>query len=362
MRIMYLTFSFTVGGTERLTVDICNHLSREHDVFLYIINDKIDNQLIETIDNSVIVHCQNRKNKSIFYVFKTMLEIYKYAIENNIQVIHCNSINCPEMLVLTKLLRPKTRIIYTIHSVDGFGKMAKSRVLLRNLICTRIIAISECVKRKIILQGASKNKTIVIYNGINFNKFLKQKKQFDSNNPVIGCLGRIDPAIKGQDLLVKATKQLSETYPRIVCCCGGAVQSKEEMAKITQYIKENHLESNIVFMGNINNVSKFYSMIDVAVVPSRAEGFGLSFVEALSLGIPCVSSNVDGLTELNNILKQGVMFEKGSVEDLTEKILLVLMNYEEIKNAMNPNMVLSKFCIESMCEKLIEIYRDGILL
>ena len=56
MKIMYLLFSFTVGGTERLVANICNQMENQNEeVHLYIINDLIDDNLLDTLNENIHV-------------------------------------------------------------------------------------------------------------------------------------------------------------------------------------------------------------------------------------------------------------------------------------------------------------------
>ena len=62
MIIMYLLFSFTVGGTERLVANICNQMeTKNEEVHLYIINDLIDDNLLNTLNKNIHVKLLKRK-------------------------------------------------------------------------------------------------------------------------------------------------------------------------------------------------------------------------------------------------------------------------------------------------------------
>ena len=65
MKIMYLVFSFAVGGTERLVTDICNEMcTRNHEIYLYIVNDLVSDDLLATLNPNVNIIRQNRRSGS----------------------------------------------------------------------------------------------------------------------------------------------------------------------------------------------------------------------------------------------------------------------------------------------------------
>ena len=78
MNILYLTFSFTTGGTERLLVDICQEMVKRHDnIHLYIINDHYDSNMVQSIDPKVKVTFGHKKPGTIGKI-KAVLKLNKF--------------------------------------------------------------------------------------------------------------------------------------------------------------------------------------------------------------------------------------------------------------------------------------------
>ena len=158
MRIMYLLFSFTIGGTERLVADICNEMSvRGNEIHLYIVNDLISEVMLETLNKDVKVFLQKRpvgKGKRL----TTLWKIARYVERNRIQAIHCNSLNSPELLLFSRVLNQRTRIVYTVHGIGQYKTLGEKRIALRNKMCDLIIGISDAVAKDIIAAGADKKR------------------------------------------------------------------------------------------------------------------------------------------------------------------------------------------------------------
>lgn len=361
MKIMYLLFSFTVGGTERLVVNICNQMiSRGMEVHLYIVNDLVDYNLIDTVNSNVHIKIMGRKVGAKDKI-SPLLKIARYIKQNEIDVVHCNSFNAPDLLVISKLVNPSCKIVSTIHGNGQFQGIAKINLILRKWICDYHIGISEAVKEDILNAGIDVNKTVKIYNGIDTRKFVcKEPKVFNVDEIVIGCIARIMPEVKGQDVLLRAVREIKHRHPNIVTLFAGGIADNQRDAyeNLKQYVISNSLESNVRFLGNVDDIPGFLKGIDICVIPSRSEGFGLSLVEALSMGIPCIASDIAGPKEIITNEGVGELFENGNSSSLCLKIEEVISHYNEFKSiAWNHRMkVRANYSIERMCDKLLDVY------
>lgn len=361
MKIMYLLFSFTVGGTEKLITDICNEMvKKKQKVYLYIVNKHYTSDMFQRLDAEVVVKKQERICGS-GNILNTMINIYKYVRKNEIEIIHCNAFDTPELIALCKLLRPKTKIIYTIHDVGQYKTLNKFRIIYRNWICNSIIAISKSVEKDIIEAGADKDKVKMVYNAINIERFVPEERyNFNSPYIVIGNVARIDVSKKGQDILIEA---ISKVKNRNIKCvfAGEADQKQMEEANQLKFKAKNieKLSGNVItFLGNINNIPGFLSKINIFILPSRFEGFGISLIEAMSMKIPCISSNIDGPKEIIGEEERGYLFEAENPQALAEKIDYVIGNYEEAKEKAEHayKYVKDNFDIKEMCNKLLKLY------
>lgn len=363
MRIMYLLFSFTIGGTERLVADVCNNMvNKGEDVYLYVVNDLVSEDLLNSLDARIHINLQGRKisggNK-----FETLIKIAKYIKKNKIDIVHCNSFNAPELLIFSKIMNRKCKIVHTIHGMGQFKGVSKIKIILRKYICDSFIAISDSVKTDIINEGFPLKKVCRIYNGINIEKYESATyKEFDKNRIIIGCVARIMPKVKGQDILLYAATKLKRKYSgmKIIFAGGVAPEHKFEYEELLRIVKDNEIENMVSFVGNVNNIPEFLNTIDICVVPSRSEGFGLSLVEAMSMGIPCIASNIEGPKEIIQNEGIGKLFVSEQSEDLADKIDEMIKEYDtnKIVSWNNRKRIAKKYSIDNMCNKLRELYNN----
>lgn len=363
MKIMYLLFSFTVGGTERLLVDICNEMSQSNDVYLYIVNKFYDKNMLDSLSKKVDVVLKEREPGS-YNKISAIFELSMFVKNNRIDVIHCNALNTPDLLLLKKIMFNNVKIIYTIHGINQYNHLNRIQVWYRNQICQTIIAISTAVKNDIIAAGADVKKVRTVYNAINLKRFVYKKNiHMPKDKMILGSVARIDLEKKAQDLLMSAILELKKNNIPVKCYFAGAADEmhKKDFCLLEQFIKENGLEEDIVLLGNIDDISSFLQTIDIFILPSRCEGFGISLVEAMATGIPCISSDIDGPKEIIGENQRGLLFQSGDHIDLARAIKDVIRNYSSyLQTAKCASKYVKKnFNIETMCENLIEIYNNS---
>ena len=359
MKIMYLLFSFTVGGTERLITNVCNEMvRRENDVYLYIVNDLYTQELLDSLDPRVHLELQKRAVGGGDKL-KTLQKIAAYIRKNQIDVVHCNSLESPELLLLSKKLRPKTKVFYTIHGMGQYATLGQQKVDYRNRICDGIFAISDSVRDDILASGADEKKVTVVYDAINLEQFDGyERKPFDENRIVLGNVARINLAQKGQDILLKAFAALSKKYP-MECYFAGSDASKDQrdLHTLKALAQELGVADQVHFVGTIHNVPEFLSKLDIFVLPSRTEGFGVSLSEAMAMDLTCVASRLDGPAELLGDNERGILFEPENVDALCEALEQAIHNCRNNITLNASAYVRSKFDIRTMCEVQLKLYR-----
>ena len=118
------------------------------------------------------------------------------------------------------------------------------------------------------------------------------------NGQVMMTLGRMDASerAKGFDEVLEAMPSLLEDYPDLRYCAAGDGTDRK---RLEQKAMRLGIASSVVFPGYVAEERKldFYRLTDLFVMPSRLEGFGYVFLEALACGVPVVASSVDGSRE-----------------------------------------------------------------
>ena len=361
MKILYLLFSFTTGGTERLVTDICNEMAaRGHDIHLYVVNDHYDQSMLDGLDSRVQVALQKRRPGGGGKL-ETLQRIAEYIRRHGIEVVHCNSLAAPELLLLKPVCYPKVRIIHTVHDVGQYGTLGKGKVALRNWLCHRIVAISDCVHRDIVSHGAAAEKVVTVYNAIDLTRFQGELDPVREDGEIrIGNVARIMPEKKGQDVLIRAVARLHGRYPQLRCYFAGEADAAHQthLDGLKQLAGKLEVTDSVTFLGNVKDVPGFLASLDVFVLPSRYEGFGISLLEAMAMGVPCIASRLDGPAEILCDGIYGELFPCGDDEALARKLEKVLSDLEKYRREAADNMahIRDTYDIRHMCDQLTMVY------
>lgn len=188
--------------------------------------------------------------------------------------------------------------------------------------------------------------------------FLKQKIGL-KNSPILGIIARL--AIeKGHLELLDILSLLNKKRPVQLLIVGEGKQKKEVFEKIRAL----KLENAVFTLPTQKDPRVALSLIDIYVTfLSKAEGFGISFLEAMAMRKPVVvSGKVGGITDLVENGKNGFILADASLEWMAEKIE-ELIEYPELRSQMGNaafQMVKEKFSYEKMGREVAEIYENSV--
>jgi len=229
-----------------------------------------------------------------------------------------------------------------------------------------LIPCSNFIKEHLIKNFNIKEERLrVIYNSVDQSEAftLRPKEEIMnelnilSDNFIIGYLGRLDYSEKGIDILLEAFRLLSETNKNIFLLLIGNGKDENE---IKSFISAHQLNAKV--FNSKKDIFNYYQLIDLFVLPSRIEPFGIVIIEAGIMKVPVIASNVDGIPELIEHEVNGLLFESGNVHDLKAKIIRV-MNNPELARGYARNLyrkVNDSFTIERTIPLYEQIYQDVI--
>ncbi|SHG34091.1 N-acetyl-alpha-D-glucosaminyl L-malate synthase BshA [Flavobacterium segetis] len=97
-----------------------------------------------------------------------------------------------------------------------------------------------------------------------------------------------------------------------------------EKEKAEYLCQELGIEDKVIFFGNSNEIDEILCLTDLFLLPSETESFGLAALEAMACGVPVISSNSGGLSEVNFQGISGYLSDVGNVEEMAENALKIL--------------------------------------
>lgn len=398
MNICLVIISNGWGGAETVVYELARHLREKGEDVSIILNQEIIKyyENIEGVDIFNIGAVYSHKNliRSIInpdlktnrhsisktfpwpffneilryiYFGKIKSKISLYLLDRKIEIIHSHLEN--SHLLLSNIKNTKTPWVGTIHGpryVEKRNKIYRTLTLkkwkAKNLKFSlykmdKITFVSGWLLNVYDNVIPIKNKSMVIFNGIKVSEFqvnYEQNKKLTTNFNLLFPGG--NKLWKGIDLLIDSLSKIREEIPNIHLYITRDVPKNDY---IRQIVKDKNLDKNVTFTGflTVEEYRTLLSQIDILVMPSRAEAFGIVFLEAMAMGKPIIASNNGGIPEFLVDGKNGYLIKERA--ELVYYIVCLYKNKELIKKiGQNNRRDVELFSWEHITEKYSELYKS----
>lgn len=359
MRILHVVFSLNNGGIEHFLFDLLKNWTFDDEINILLINDDYNEQLLkkyESIDKLKIYRFNRKKNSN---KIKLIFTLVKFFIRNKFDIVHFHQPTGVVIAKIAKLIQKRITTVLHIHDTNLFHKFSKQYLKIIDRKIDNIIAISKSVKNDIcMVQKNFLNKTHIVYNGVDFNKF-QYKDARIGEEVIIGQVARLEYKKKGQDLLIKACARLIREGYKIKLLFAGSSPDENNLMHLKQITLAENIQSHVFFEGDCNNVPDFLSKLDIFVLPSRFEGFGISIIEAIASCNFVAFSYIDGPRELNDEFKLGYTFELESIESICSTIKKIISENNYNKVYYDYIMAKEHFSINKVAIEMRKVYSNG---
>ncbi|MAT79618.1 MAG: hypothetical protein CMD13_02655 [Flavobacteriales bacterium] len=379
MKIVHIIGSLSIGGVQKFILELSKTSSLKnynHEVLCTFLSknsyfDEYEKSSI-VVKNFVFSRPSNinipykvdvllRKISSSLFFFR----FWYYLLKSDINVVHSHIHSNIISQILASILSGK-RVIWTIHGEYTIRPYTRFLIKILDTILSNkkfhIIADSEAA----LLSSLNyyKNKLLknhIISTGININPFLikydiaslRSKYNFKKDIILIGSTGRIVWQ-KGYDQLINILEKYTFDTVKFHILIAGDGSLREQMIK---KVEEKKLDQYISFIGNIQNIPEFLSMLDIYIQPSITEGYPLSVLEAMAAKLPIITSNAGGLDKMIEHDINGWKYEARNIDELFE-ILKLAMNSSKKKLFNLSSNAFKKINIENNIENIAKVYNS----
>jgi glycosyltransferase involved in cell wall biosynthesis len=277
---------------------------------------------------------------------------FRYLVilcKNRPALVYSNTIVNSGEVVLARMLG--TSVILHMHEGETFARAYRIRLVISSFFASRVIVGSEYVNR--VLFNITNRQGIVIYNGINTEKFPLGILRTKDECLTLGMLGTIDPN-KGQLIAIKAAHLLIQEGVRLKLKIAGAVSNGVYEQQLHTYLNQNLLHNYIEFIGCIQDSDEYLKSLDILLVPSFDEALPTVILEALAIGTIVVASNVGGIPEIIRHNINGLLATVGDEAELAKLIRDVSENTKMACDfrEVNVDVLKNKFDIKQSNQQL----------
>ena len=348
MRILHIITLSELGGAQSVVYNLVKEHSKEHEI--HIISggngdaweglSRVRVHLIKELDRNISV-------KDIVVLNK----LRKFEKIINPDVVHLHS---SKIGAFGRLIYDSSKIVYTVHGFDSIRIVNRKFLFVERLLKNKAYKIIGVSKYDVI--NLNKEEIVYnvecIYNGIDD---ISEKSDINYNTDI---LSKID--------------SIRQKYEHIVCCIARDNQQKKidlffDIAKQMPGIafvwmgndnSYTNLSDNIFLFGKVLSASLYLKYMDLFILPSNYEGLPMSIIEALSMSLPVVASDVGGISELLD--GTNGFTSNNRVEYFTSKINKILSDpvlYASMSKKARETYE-KKFTLKMMADNYERIYKE----
>ncbi len=341
MNIAFIITSGGWGGLEMNTLKLAKLLSAKgYRISLITQEDSTIYDKKGELFVSTIVIKKNRK----YFDFKSAKKISKALKSNNIStLIAVENTDLDVISWSKKLFFPKLNIIYQQHMQLGRKNKKDFIHTFRFSSINYWISPLQYLKNQLIEKTRFPEEKIkVIPICLDISKFTKreyskqealQKLGISPKFPLVGIIGRITEK-KGQLFVVESLIKLKQKGISVELLIFGSptvneTESQDYYKLIKETVKQHKLEELVHFTEYQKDVSMFYNAIDIFVLASEKETYGMVTIEAMLSKLPIIATQSGGTSEILNYGKLGLLYEYENHEEFCQKIMWLLNNPKE---------------------------------
>ncbi|HPV01108.1 MAG TPA: glycosyltransferase [Clostridiales bacterium] len=266
---------------------------------------------------------------------KAALQLKKLCRQLSIDVIHTHFLRENYISVLSRIAGNRVGIINTRHMLfeNSWPVVLTNRFF--TMFNSRIIAVSLHVMERLIMEGISKNRIALIYNGVDTTEWdcsvsssFRKEAGIPEEDMLITSVSRFSPE-KGHDFIIDVIGYMKDNRSvlglagkkyRFVLAGSGPLHGA-----IIEKAKARGLQDDIIFPGYVENVRELLKDSDIFIAHSQNEALGIAILEAMAAGLPVITTDSGGTAEIvDGSGQNGILVRYGDVQGYAEGIALLI--------------------------------------
>jgi len=370
-KILYVIDNIEFGGGERVFSQIIRGLNRERfGVFVASCPGGIFEKKLTEVGVKI-----DTLDMTSRYNLGTILKLKNIIKTRNVQIVHSQGGRADFFARIAARSANVPIIISSVAMlVEGYdvSLLRKGLYVLMDRWTERwvnkFIILSEASRRALIERHKIPQEKIVkIYNGIEIEEYnpdlkearrkkleVRRKLGLKNDMLVIGAIGRLVWQ-KGFEYLIQAIPKVIEVFPETRFLIVGEGPMRRRLEELGEKFQ---VKDNIIFAGFRSDIKEILESIDLLAMPSLLEGLPMVLLEGMAMSKPIVATRIEGITEVLEDGKTGLLVPAQDPHALAEAITEILNNKTKA-NLLGQNarkIAEEKFSVKKMVEQLEWVY------
>ena len=355
MKIAHVVDSMEVGGVETLVAQMCR-LQREqgHDPSVYVVgkNGALGEKLIS---DGFVVRVRMARNLS-----DATRSFYRVFKELQPDVVHLHNPTPTAYAAFAARMAGVARVISTRHGlVSPPRRLAvELRYAVAATCCDWVVGICDATTNNLKRIHAIPSRKIVrVYNGTAQIPRVPKHQCPSTSGFTLVSVGRLAP-VKNHALLLNAFRAACSAMPGLQLWMVGDGVERPRLEALAHSLG---IATRVTFWGKQLDVAPFFSMADAFVMSSKSEGLPISLLQAFSLGIPAIVTNVGGMAEVVCQANAGITVSATDPSDMAAAILRLAAGEKEREQfSINAEAsFFAHFTLETMVDAYTSLYLNS---
>jgi len=250
-------------------------------------------------------------NYSAFDLAGESVRLRKLCSEMEYGILHAHDSHGHNLALTMKFLNPGLKVIVSRRVYTGRSKSVISRWKYTSGSIDMFIAVSSAVEQELIDWGVSDSRVVTIPSGVDLTHFNRvPSDEFRRSNHIpdrelyIGTACALD-GNKDVATLINMAAKLSYEQDDFILLVAGDGEGRDELQNLAEFVE---IADRVRFLGQIDRMAEFYSLLDIYILSSRSEGLGTSLLEAGACGCALISSDSGGPRDFIDDGEDGFIF------------------------------------------------------
>lgn len=340
--------------------------AKDVEVFVLSLNKSQDDNYQQLLEETGIRYLEYSSFIKAFFDIKNIIKHFK-----DFDILHLNGYHPNIYGYFLKKLNKNFKLISTCHSIEdqeaqshhykglNYCKVKLRLFLQKKFYQSHDVAVAVSREVKGYLDEIGCKNTVVIYNGVEFDKFPKPLCKQPTKEFLDLCqVGHVID-LKNQMYSIKLLHYLKAKGLNVRLHIFGSYTIEREYTELLKhYIAKNGLEENIIFYGSLQFKPLFekLSSMDIYLMPSTSEGFPLALVEAMYFELPAIVSDNGGMKEAVKNYINGLVVDINDESEF-DKIYSYIQSKKYVANGIEAGkLVLEKYDAKMMSREYLKQY------
>ena len=353
MKIAHVVDSMEVGGAETLVSQMCRLQRAEgHEPCVYAVGNlgPLGEQM-----RAEGFSVQANVGRCLADAWRTFFHIFR---ELHPEVVHLHNPTPTVYAALAARVAGVPCIVSTRHSLVAPPRrvVVELKYAFAATCCDWLVGICDATTNNMrSLHSMPARKIARVYNGAVPVKRTAENQWPQKAGFTLVYVGRLAP-VKNHALLLNGFRAALSSMPGLRLWMVGDGSERERLESLAA---ELGISAEVTFWGQQLDVAPFLSAADAFIMSSKSEGLPMSLLQAFSLGVPAIVTDVGGMVEVVKLAKAGITVATAPAEMAAAIVRMATSEVERKQFSVNAKEAFySRFTLQTMADAYMNLYRN----